>query len=81
MKNVIAVLVFVLNTGGAFGQHMKHENETTVLAEGGQAGFAAVSEVISRLDADPETNWAKVNIATLVDHLRDMDTVFRGLLH
>ncbi len=43
--------------------------------QGGQAAFAAISEIVKLLEADPKTDWAKVNLEALRQHLADMDTV------
>lgn len=45
------------------------------LFEGGQSAFTAIAEVVNALKADPNTNWAAVDINALRDHLRDMDIV------
>lgn len=47
------------------------------LTEPGQGAFAALSEVVKLLEADPATDWSKVNIAALRDHLIDMDRLVR----
>jgi hypothetical protein len=41
----------------------------------GQAAFAAIQEIVSILDADPATDWSKVDIEALRQHLIDMDNV------
>lgn len=41
----------------------------------GQATFGAISEVVRILKADPNTDWSKVNIEALRQHLIDMDLV------
>lgn len=43
--------------------------------EGGQAAFTAIAEIVRLLDADPRTDWSKVNIEALRQHLIDMDEV------
>ncbi len=43
--------------------------------EGGQAAFAAIAEIVRLLEADPTTDWSKVNLERLRQHLRDMDLV------
>ena len=43
--------------------------------EMGQSAFAAVQDVVRQLDADPATDWSKVNIEQLRTHLIDMDEV------
>ncbi|MDB3936460.1 hypothetical protein N9383_07090 [Granulosicoccus sp.] len=47
-------------------------------AQNGQSAFAAISEIIAILDADPSTDWATVDIRALREHLLDMD---RLILH
>ena len=44
--------------------------------EPGQGGFGTVAEIVAMLRADPATDWAAVDIAALVAHLRDMDALF-----
>ena len=46
-----------------------------VPAETGQAAFAAIQEIVARLRADPRTDWDKVDIDALREHLIDMDEV------
>ncbi|MEE9428561.1 MAG: hypothetical protein V3V25_10480 [Paracoccaceae bacterium] len=41
--------------------------------EPGQGAFAALSEIVALLVADPHTDWSQVNISALRDHLVDMD--------
>lgn len=41
----------------------------------GQAAFAAIASVVETLDADPATDWSKVDIEALRQHLIDMNTV------
>ena len=43
--------------------------------QGGQAAFAAISEIVKLLEADPKTDWSKVNLEALRQHLADMDMV------
>ncbi|MBI1220797.1 MAG: hypothetical protein GC186_19900 [Rhodobacteraceae bacterium] len=43
--------------------------------EGGQAAFAAIHEIVDMLAADPNTDWSKVDIEALRQHLIDMDNV------
>lgn len=46
-----------------------------VPAEPGQAAFAAIQEIVGELQADTKTNWSKVDIDALRQHLIDMDEV------
>ncbi len=41
----------------------------------GQSAFAAIQEIVQILEADPATDWSKVNIEALRQHLIDMDNV------
>jgi hypothetical protein len=41
----------------------------------GQDAFAAIQEVVRILEADPQTDWSKVNIEVLRQHLIDMNSV------
>ena len=43
--------------------------------EGGQAAFDAMAEIVGILEANPDTNWSKVNINFLRDHLVDMNAL------
>lgn len=44
-------------------------------AQPGQSAFGAVQEIIRILEADPKTDWSKVNLDGLRQHLIDMDEV------
>ncbi len=39
----------------------------------GQGAFAAIAEIVELLDADPRTDWSKVRIDLLRQHLVDMN--------
>lgn len=45
------------------------------LIEGGQSAFAAIQEIVAQLMADPTTDWSRVDIEALRQHLIDMDNV------
>lgn len=45
------------------------------VTEGGQSAFAAIVQIVEVLSADPTTDWSKVNIEALRQHLIDMDKV------
>ena len=56
------------------GTHMDDDSfAVSLLTEPGQGAFASLSEIIMVLEADPETDWSKVNLGALRDHLVDMD--------
>lgn len=57
--------------------HAEHASDQlfsmTTLNEPGQGAFAALSEVVQVLEADPNTDWSKVDLSGLRAHLVDMD--------
>ena len=59
---------------------MSHEAAASPAAPGdptraGQEAFATIAEIVRLLEADPKTDWSKVDIEALRSHLRDMDDV------
>ncbi|TGQ30428.1 hypothetical protein [Mesorhizobium sp. M00.F.Ca.ET.216.01.1.1] len=54
---------------------MAHHQDGSALSEPGQAAFAAIQEIVEILEADPATDWSKVKIDALREHLVDMDNV------
>jgi hypothetical protein len=56
--------------GGMHGQ----QSASTPSAPG-QDAFGAIQEVVQILEADPTTDWSKVNIGALREHLIDMNEV------
>ena len=70
------ILVFsLLAAAPAFAQHSHSGNVHTMAGpqESGQSGFAALTEIVTILRDDPETDWSTVDIAALRRHLVDMD--------
>lgn len=47
----------------------------SVPTQPGQGAFAAIQEIVQILEADPHTDWSKVDIERLRQHLIDMDNV------
>ena len=41
----------------------------------GQEAFGTIQEIVQILEADPATDWTKVNIAALREHLVDMNSL------
>ena len=56
------------------GPHM-HGIKAATPAMPGQDLFGAIQEIVQILEADPATDWSKVNIAALREHLIDMNEV------
>lgn len=81
MPRFVAALGLLLASSVASGaQDHQHTPGMThpgapVPKEGGQSAFAAIAEIVRMLDADPRTDWSKVNVEALRQHLIDMDEV------
>lgn len=56
---------------------MQHGNmqAEALPSETGQSAFAAIQEIVAKFEADPTTDWSKVNIEALRQHLIDMNAV------
>ncbi len=54
---------------------MHHQRMAGMPALPGQDAFGAIAEVVALLDADPSTDWSKVNLERLRQHLTDMNEV------
>jgi hypothetical protein len=79
-----AFLVLVcLAASPALAQTMMHHHAMMDSGDGapitptqaGQGAFAAIQEIVAILEADPKTDWSKVDIEALRQHLIDMDAV------
>ena len=59
-------------------EHTAHMSgaPSVAITQPGQSAFAAIEEIVAALAANPDTDWSKVNIDGLREHLRDMDLVF-----
>ena len=60
---------------GGTGMHGRQSGAPGALAMPGQDAFGAIQEIVRILQADPSTDWSKVNIAALRQHLIDMNEV------
>ena len=71
------VCVLLLSSRVAAAQHdmSVHTTSGPMPVSSGQAAFATISEVVRLLKADSTTDWSKVNIEALRQHLIDMDAV------
>jgi hypothetical protein len=50
-------------------------SDTTTPTMPGQDAFGAIQEIVRILEADPNTDWSKVNLEALRQHLIDMNDV------
>jgi hypothetical protein len=55
-------------------RHM-HGEGAMIPTHPGQEAFGTIQEIVRILEADPTTDWSKVNIGALREHLIDMDEV------
>jgi hypothetical protein len=57
--------------------HARHAAQMgdAALAMPGQDAFGAVQEIVRKLEADPNTDWSKVDLDALRQHLIDMNEV------
>src|SRR5512140_454543 len=60
---------------GGGGMHGQQSGALGAPAMSGQDAFGTIQEVVQILQADPATDWSKVNIAALRQHLIDMNEV------
>jgi len=67
----IAVCVLLSIASTSLAQHPAGPVPTSA----GNAAFGAISEIVRMLEADPHTDWSKVNVEALRQHLIDMDHV------
>jgi ribosomal protein L15 len=64
--------------GGVGGQNGMHDRQAAVTGPPtmpGQDAFGAIQEIVQILESDPKTDWSKVNIGALREHLIDMNEV------
>ncbi len=57
------------------GAHAGMHGASATPAMPGQDAFGAIQEVVRILDADPKTDWSKVDLEALRQHLIDMNEV------
>ena len=61
--------------GSMMDHHATMMGQTHQPTMPGQAAFGTIQEVVQILESDPATDWSKVNIAALREHLIDMNEV------
>jgi len=67
-----------MNGGMNGGMHQHggmHGQQSGLPTMPGQDAFGTIQEIVQMLEADPATDWSKVNIAALREHLIDMNEV------
>lgn len=63
-----------MHQGGGMGAMHAHQSGAAP-TEPGQSAFAAIQEIVQILSDDPHTDWSKVDIEALRQHLIDMSNV------
>ena len=64
--------------GGGMGGGMMMQRLQQMLSNqlsSGQSAFELISQIVDRLEADPNTDWETINIEALRQHLVDMNQV------
>ncbi len=82
-RHLIAAAVLLAAGGTSFAVEPHHGQMQPEAAapsydlpkEGGQSAFAAITEIVALLEADPKTDWSMVDIAGLRDHLVNMNAL------
>lgn len=80
MRSLVAstiVLGLTLASSTALSQphHAPPPAATTLPTQSGQDAFAAISELVRILETDPTTDWSRVNLEAVRQHLIDMNQV------
>lgn len=74
----LATVILIWPLAAAAQEHqpgMTHAGATAPVSEPGQGAFAAIAEIVAKLQSDPATDWTSVDIEALRQHLIDMDNV------
>jgi hypothetical protein len=75
MSAGIAVAGVCLVSYGVWAQTPQHHTADRSPMQPGQDAFGAMAEVVRILEADPATDWSKVDMERLRQHLIDMNEV------
>lgn len=78
MRRALLIVSLLVVFHAAFAQEHSGEHHAalagpSVPQEAGQSAFAAIQEIVLILNEDPATDWARVDLEALRQHLRDMD--------
>jgi hypothetical protein len=71
-----SLLILALSAGATEAATPAHAHtQASLPAQPGQDAFGAIQEVVQMLQADPHTDWRRVNLEALRTHLIDMNEV------
>jgi hypothetical protein len=71
----LAAIAVTLGAPGAPAQDHHHAVPEAAPLSAGQEAFGTIQEIVALLEADPGTDWSKVDLEALRQHLVDMDEV------
>ncbi|MEP7347315.1 MAG: hypothetical protein ABI877_18740 [Gemmatimonadaceae bacterium] len=74
MRYLAVSLLTLVATGRLLGQTAPVQ-QAFVPSHAGQEAFASIAEIVAILKNDPATDWSRVNLEALRQHLIDMDEV------
>lgn len=69
---ILAVTLFTVAGQITAQHHHNHDGEGPGLEMPGNEIFGTIQEVVQKLEADPTTDWSKVDLEALRQHLLDM---------
>lgn len=77
IHGVLLTGLLASSAGGAAAQDhaAHHASQSARPTEAGHAAFAAIKEIVAILEADPATDWSRVDLEALRQHLITMDRV------
>ena len=75
MRSLLCLLLLVSPGVMSAQDHASHHPPAGTPGQAGQAAFAAIREIVAILEADPTTDWSRVNLEALRRHLVTMDRV------
>lgn len=77
LSGALAIGAFASDMNNQQGMMMHHEHKMNMsgggLTEAGNDAFGTIQEVIAQLNENPNTDWKKVNLEALRQHLLDMN--------
>lgn len=69
---ILVILVLLGISGTVAAQHTQMDHKPSSLSMPGNDIFGTIQEVVQKLEADPDTDWTKVDLEALRQHLLDM---------
>ena len=70
-RNCFTILLLSASPAMVMAQHMQMSHSTPLTMPGNDI-FGTIQEAVQKLEADPKTDWSKVDLEALRQHLLDM---------